>query len=192
MSETEKRRRRVPRKITPSSLENGALHYLERFATSSENLRQVLSRRVARAAKHHDLDAEQCAGWIDDLIRRYLDCGLLDDGAYARAQAASMNRRGKSLKAIRLRLRQKAVAGGDIDDALAALAGDTGEPDFAAALAYARRRRLGPYRRADKGAENRDRELAALARNGFSYFLARRIVEAEDPDELEQTLAGFL
>ncbi len=188
----EKRRRKVPRKITPTSLENAALYYLGRFATSSENLRQVLLRRIARSARHHDTDTDACAGWVDELIGRYLASGLLDDGAYARAQAASLNRRGKSVKAIRLRLRQKAVASDIIDDTLAGLAQETGEPDLCAAIAYARKRRIGPYRNPDKGEKNRDRELAALARSGFSYALSRRIVEAESTDELEQTLDGSI
>lgn len=187
-NEAEKKRRRIPRKVTPTSLENAALYYLERFATSSENLRQVLSRRVDRAAKHHDTDIEACRQLIDDLIRRYQDSGLLDDSVYARAQAASLNRRGKSLRAIRMKLIQKGVPGDIIDDTLEALAIELGEPDLAAAIAYARKRRLGPYRTNAKAGDNRDKELAALARNGFSYSMARRIVEAEDIEELENTL----
>ena len=75
------RRRKIPRKVTPTSLENIALYYLQRFATSSENLRQVLMRRVRRSAKHHETDVEACAQMIDELTKRYLKSGLLDDGA---------------------------------------------------------------------------------------------------------------
>jgi regulatory protein len=184
-----KRRRKIPRKITRSSLENAALYYLGRFATSSQNLRHVLLRRIERAAKHHDTDVQACAGLVDELIRRYLESGLLDDHAYGRAQAASLNRRGKSVRAIRMRLLQKSVPGPIIDDILNALASEVGEPDLAAAIAYARRRRIGPYRIADRPPENKDKEMAALARSGFSYSLARMIIEAEDIDELESRLS---
>jgi len=183
-----KRRQKVPRKVSATSLENAALYYLGRFATSSENLRQVLGRRIMRAAKHHETDVEACNQLVDDLIRRYLESGILNDEVYARTQAASMNRRGKSLRAIRVRLRQKSVASDIIDEALQSLAGDIGQPDLAAAIAYARKRRLGPYRRETAGPENLDKEMAALARSGFSYSLARRIVEAEDIDDLENEL----
>ena len=183
-----KRRRKIPRKITPTSLENTALYYLQRFATSSENLRRVLLRRVERSAKHHDTDTEACTQLIDDLITRYLASGLLDDAVFARAQAASMNRRGKSVRAIRSRLMQKAVNAEIIDEALDALAVDIGEPDLAAAIAYARKRRIGPYRTKGNASENRGKELAALARSGFSYSLAQLIVDANDADELEQNL----
>jgi regulatory protein len=52
------------------------------------------------------------------------------------------------------------------------------------ARAYAKRRRLGIHRRPDTRALHRDRDLGALARAGFSYDLARRVVDA-DPDEME-------
>ena len=48
-----------------------------------------------------------------------------------------------------------------------------------AARAYAKRRRLGPYRRPDLRAAHRDRDLAALARAGFAYGLARRVIDME-------------
>src|SRR3546814_7265925 len=41
------------------------------------------------------------------------------------------------------------------------------EPELAAAIAYARRRRLGPFRTPDARADRRDKDLAALARAGF-------------------------
>jgi len=184
----DKKRPKIPRKVTATSLENAALYYLGRYATSSENLRQVLLRRIARAAKHHDTDLEACALMVDELIDRYLQSGLLDDVAYARAQSASLNRRGKAVRAIRGWLRQRGVPAGIVDDAIKALSAEIGEPDLAAAIAYARRRRFGPYRKEKKPPESLNKELAAFARAGFSYALARRIVEASDIDELENPL----
>jgi regulatory protein len=183
-----KRRHKIPRRVSAASLENAALYYLGRFATSSENLRQVLERRIMRAAKHHNTDVEACTQVVGDLIRRYLESGILNDEIYAQTQAASMNRRGKSLRAIRVRLRQKTLSSDIIDDALAVLADEVSQPDLAAAIAYARKRRLGPYRRDTGKSENPDKELAALARSGFSYSLALRVVEAKNIDELENEL----
>ncbi len=188
-------RRRTPKKATLERLERAALHYLERFASSSENLRRVLMRRVARSAQFHGAgagnDAEASgAAAIDDIIQRFLRAGLLDDRAYAAARAASLHRRGASLRAIRLKLSQKGVDAETADAALdtlrqtlAAEADPGADPDLQAALNYARRRRLGPFRSKDR-TEHRDRDLAALGRQGFSYDIARRIIEAEDPESL--------
>lgn len=178
------RRRRGPKKVTPQHLENVALHYLARFATSAENLRRVLMRRVETSARHHGTDPEEGARWVDGLIRRYQGAGLLDDAAYAEARAADMLRRGVPLKGIRFRLAQKGVAGADIDKAVDVLAEDAPEPDLAAAVALARRRRLGPFAPPAARAERREKDLAALARAGFDYGTARRVIDAESVDDL--------
>ena len=72
-----------------------------------------------------------------------------------------------------------------IDRALAGLAEEAAEPELAAALAYARRRRLGPYRGPDTRMDRREKDLAALGRKGFGYDLARRVIETDDLAELE-------
>ncbi|MGP1394440.1 MAG: regulatory protein RecX [Inquilinaceae bacterium] len=184
-----KRDRRGPRRVTPDSLRNVALFYLQRYASSAENLRQVLMRRVEASARIHDTDRDEGAAAVADIVRRFTASGLLDDARYAQAQTASLARRGRSSRLIRATLTDKGVAAGLIDDALAALAEEQGDPDLAAAMALARRRRLGPYRDAAARAERRDRDLAALARGGFSFAVARRVIDAASPEALEAELA---
>jgi len=181
-----RRQGRQPRKATPDYLRNSALHYLERYATSSAHLRRLLLVKVARSAAAHGTDTEAGAAAVEALIGRLIAQGLLDDAAFARTKARSLHRRGGSARAIRGRLSQLGLGADLIEAAFAALAEDVGDAEFAAAVGYARRRRLGPYRSdpADRE-ERRERDLAALGRRGFSYELARRIVEAESPEALE-------
>jgi len=187
--------RRAPRPATPERLERAAYHYLERFATSAENLRRVLMRRVDRSAQLHGTDRREGAETVDALVGKFLRLGLLDDATYARGRAASLHRQGKGARAIRMALMQKGVGDEDAAAALDALVEEAGteETDLAAALAYARRRRLGPYRGGapDEAVrtERRDRDLAALARRGFSYDVCRTVIEAESADALEARLA---
>ena len=177
-------RSKRPRKVSPKSLEAAALHYLERFASSAENLRRVLMRRVVRSARVHDIDPDEASRWIDAIIDRFSRSGLLDDTRYAENLAHSLSRRGVAMRGIRARLQQKGVETEAIDRALAGLAEESADADLTAALALARRRRLGPHRDPARRAEFRDKDLAALARAGFSYSLARRVIEAETPDLL--------
>ena len=178
-------KRRVPRKATPRSLENAALWYLTRFGASAASLERVLARRVERSARHHGTDREEGLAIIGQLIARYRRSGLLDDRTYAIARAKTLNRRGKPVKAIAFALRAKGVMSEDIDEALLALKDQGADPDMGAAARYARRRRLGPFRAAPEREEHRQRDLAALARAGFGYDVARRVIEAESPGEVE-------
>lgn len=172
---------REPRRVTKSSLENAALHYLERFSASAEALRRVLLRRVDRAARCHGDDPEDGALLVSQLVERYVAAGLLDDRQYATAKSKSLLRRGKSTRAIRQHLIGKGIAQDHIDAAMTEISGDVGDadtpPDLAAALAYARRRRLGPYRPAELREVHRDRDLAALGRAGFSWEIAREVID---------------
>ncbi len=183
----------MKRRITAQYLDNVALHYLQRFASSSANLRQVLLRRVERAAQAAEADAgdalrETGARLVDELVARYLRSGLLDDRVYAAAKAQSLHRRGASLRAIRQALASRGVDADTVGSAMAALTEATGDADLAAAVALARRRRLGPFRLGERGGY-RDKDLASLGRAGFSYDIARRVVDAESREAAEDLVS---
>ncbi|HEX7007802.1 MAG TPA: RecX family transcriptional regulator, partial [Alphaproteobacteria bacterium] len=132
------RARRTPRRATAKNLENAALHYLERFASSAAHLKRVLMRRVERSARAHGTDRAEGAALVEALVARFERAGLVDDKVYAEGRAAALLRRGAAPRAIRAALRAKGVAGDVIDAALATLDGD-GDPEIRAAVALARR-----------------------------------------------------
>jgi regulatory protein len=175
---------RPPKRISKSSLENAALFYLERFSASSETLRRVLLRRVERSSRALGDDPAEGIALVADLIGRYQASGLLDDQRYAEGKSRSLLRRGCSPRAIRQDLARRGVAAETIETAIAGLEQDftDGESslDLNAAQAYARRRRLGPNRQAELRAAFRDRDLAAMGRAGFSWEIARQVIDGED------------
>jgi len=183
---------RRPPAITDSVLEKSALFYLERYAAASGQLRRVLLRRVKRAEMlgADATEAEAARRHIEALIARFLASGLLDDRRFAEAKAQSLQRRGTSRRRIRERLAAKGVDRGFVDDALGTI-GPEGETDeLAAAGVLARRRRLGPYRPAGTRKEFRQKDLATLARAGFSLDVARKVLAARDPEALERLMRG--
>ncbi len=180
------RRGRGPREATAKYLRNSALHYLDRYATSSAHLRRLLLAKVARSARAHGTNAEAGAAAVEALIAEFLGAGLLDDARYAEDRALILFRRGASARAIRSALLAKGVASELIGPALERLGAAAAEPELAAALAYTLRRRLGPYRSPQARAEMREKDLAALGRRGFGYELARRVIETRDVSALEE------
>jgi regulatory protein len=133
-------------------------------------------------------DREEGAALIAAIIARYREAGLLNDAAFAEARARSLFERGQPLRAIRLKLAQKGVGTAEIESALAALAEDEGDGnaralDREAALRLARRRRLGPWRDPARRKDMRERDLAALARAGFSYGIAREVIDGTGEED---------
>ncbi|MDG2482291.1 MAG: RecX family transcriptional regulator [Alphaproteobacteria bacterium] len=184
---------RKPRRITAQYLERAAIYYLERYSSSSGNLKAVLRRKVWRAARQTEreteVDEEQAAEWIDETVAKLKWAGLLDDEAYARMRVLSLRRSGESQRSIRMKLMAKSVESDLIEQALAQ---DEPENDeLTAAIAYARRRRLGPWRAEAEWEERREKDMAALARRGFSFDICRRVIEAADEAALYESQAEW-
>lgn len=180
---------RKPRRITPAYLENAGLYYLGRYASSVANFRRVLMSKVRRSARTHETNVEEAEKWIDDLIGRYQRANLLDDRRYAETRVTQLHRRGMAIRRIQAKLYEKGVPSDVIAAALQTLREGAARPDLAGAVAYARRRRLGPYRAAELRDEQFERDLATLGRAGFSYAIAREVLEADSPAALEILLA---
>lgn len=174
-------------KVTPESLERWGIRHLERYASSAANLRQLLTRRVYRIEQAQEEAFPGAPAWIDATIASLLSRGYLDDRKYAISQVERMRTRGASSKRIQHALSERGVPGEIAREAIAQASGEEGE--LRAALRYARRRRLGPFRLdSEIRASKRERDLAALGRSGFGYEIASRIVEAPDPHSLEAAL----
>lgn len=172
-------RKSEPKLPTTERLTSAAIHYLERYSSSRENLRKVLERRVYKACHHHDRDPGDFSAMIDTVIEKCLKAGLLNDRAYAETKAASLRRRGGSKRKIEAQLAAKGVDRETIRSVLE----DDVQSEFDAAVVYARRRRLGPYRTSGGGTERREKDLAAMCRAGFSYSTARRIIDVSGGDD---------
>lgn len=153
-------------------LERVALWYLERYGGSEAQLRRVLRKRVWRSVQELETDPEEGAAAVETVIAKLSQQGYVDDRRYAESRVRVLRKRGKSARAIRSALRQKGVDAAIIDALLA-----EGTDDLAAAKEVVRRRRLGPHRTDEKRELMRQKDLAKLARAGFSYDVARRALE---------------
>lgn len=154
-------RARPIKRATPAYLERVALHYLERHGGPEARVRRVLSDRVARSREaHEEPDAEEGARLVDEVVEKLRRLGYLDDARFAASRARLLRRRGKSTRAIRSALARLGLPSEIVDEAIE---GD----DLEAARTYVRRR----------GLKAGEKDLAKLARAGFSYDVARRALE---------------
>jgi regulatory protein len=88
-----------------------------------------------------------------------------------------MHRQGKSVRAMQADLLAKGVSRGITGEVLRAFEEKIGDPDLSAAIAYAKKRRLGPYRAEDREA-HRDRDATKLLRRGFEWDVVERVMRA--------------
>jgi regulatory protein len=190
-------KRKVPRRVTRDYLMNYATWYLERFAASRARLERLMRGKIRLSVAEHGTDPQEAELWMQNVLAALEKAGFINDDAYALGRARSMLRKGKALRVIAADLNARGIVSDKIDDALGKLRDEAEDasdedmrgtdPNLAAAAAYARRRRLGPFRRPDMRDEKRDKDLAALARQGFGYDTATRIIDG-DEDELADLL----
>lgn len=168
------RRRRSTTPLDPESLDRLALHYVERYATTEARLTAYLERKLReRGWEGERPDAAATAA-------RMAALGYVDDRAFAEARASSMARRGLGARRIALAFRQAGIGDDDAEAVAPAIA--AGAVD--AALAFARRRRIGPFAAAEPDRAGREKQLAAMVRGGHDFALARRIVEMAPGDDV--------
>ncbi|AKM06202.1 regulatory protein RecX [Pelagerythrobacter marensis] len=178
-SMNKRRERRPPRPLDPLRIEELALGYVARFATSTAKLEAYLVRKLRERGWEGDEPPDPAA-----IAARFADRGYIDDESYARSRAAGLLRRGYGARRIDETLRSAGI-----DDALR----DAVEPGEgarrAAALRLARKRRFGPFAPELPDRERREKQIAALVRAGHGFDIARAVVTAAGEDEAEEWAA---
>ncbi|HKX80367.1 MAG TPA: RecX family transcriptional regulator [Novosphingobium sp.] len=170
---------RAPAPLDPARLEELALAYVARFATTRAKLEAYLVRKVRE--RGWSGAGEPPAQAIAD---RFAEAGYVDDAAYARMKTGSLLRRGYGM----LRVGQALRAAGVEDEVREELAPAEAETRWAA-LALARKRRFGPFGGVALDRPMREKQLAAMLRAGHALDSAVRMVDAASVAEAEQWAA---
>lgn len=160
--------RKPPRPLDPVRLQELAVAYVGRFATTRAKLGAYLARKLRER------------GWggahppaTEALVGKLARLGYVDDAAYAVAKARSLGARGYGRRRVTMALRQ---AGVGEEDGRAAHEASSAQA-VAAALRFAQRKRLGPFAAQRPDQKGRERALAAMLRAGHDYELARHILD---------------
>jgi regulatory protein len=162
------RERRVIPPLDAPTLERLALRYVERFATSRGKLTEYLVRKIReRGWEGEPADAAA-------LAERMAELGYIDDRVFAEAKAAAMQRRGLGGRRVAGALREARIDEADTDAVAPAIA----DRAVTSALAFARRKRIGPYALAEADRVLREKQIGAMIRAGHGFALSRRIASA--------------
>nr|WP_245842687.1 RecX family transcriptional regulator [Sphingomonas laterariae] len=155
------------------ALERLAIGYVGRFATTRAKLSAYLRRKLQERG-WDGADAPPVAA----IVERFAEAHYVDDRAFADARAASFTRRGYGPRRLAERLRADGID--EEDSAAAREFAEAGEWD--AALAFARRRRIGPFSVVPVDPDRQRKALAAMLRAGHSMAIAQRILRATADD----------
>ncbi len=183
-----KKKERKLKEPTPQWLRQRALFYLDRFPATTMKMRQYLFSKAKPGMLQHGMNESDLKAAIDGEIEKLAKSGILNDTEFANSKARLLVRQGKSTSFIRNKLLQLEFTDEQVATALSALESTAEARDLKAAARYVRKRKFGPYKPENTRSERYQKEMASLARNGFSYDIARKILLMATVDELEEIL----
>lgn len=171
------RERKPPRPLDAARLNEMALAYVARFATSAGKLSDYLRRKLRERGWEGEGEAD-----IGAIVGRFVELGYVDDVGFARGKAQSLLRRGYGARRI-----DQVLGAAGIDESLRDESRG-GEADARrAALVMARKRRFGPFG-SGEGLDPsvREKQVAAMLRAGHPLAHAREVVNALSAEALEE------
>lgn len=167
---------RPARPIDATRLDELALAYVARYATSRAKLTRYLQRKLAERG----YDGEG-APPVEAIVARLAALNYVDDAGYAAARGKALTRRGFGERRLAQALTADGIGADDAEPVRTAAREDA----LPAAIAFARRRRLGPFAAGPSDPDQRRRAIAAMLRAGHSLALARRVVTATSEASLD-------
>jgi regulatory protein len=172
-----RRERKPPRPLDAARLDEMALAYVARFATSAGKLSDYLRRKLRERGWEGEAEADPQA-----IVSRFVELGYVDDAGFARGKAQSLLRRGYGARRI-----DQALGAAGIAETLREEARGSDAERRRAALVMARKRRFGPFG-GGGGLDpaQREKQVAAMLRAGHPLAYAREVVNASSPEALEE------
>ena len=180
-----RRRQRSLPPLDESKLNDLALRYVSRFATTRAKLRSYLARKLRERGWDgaRDPDPERIA-------ERFAEQGYVDDRGYALAKSRSLTDRGYGKRRVLDALRAAGV-----EEQESGPARDHAEMEsVAAALRFAKRRRIGPFASSEpRDLRDRDKALSAMIRAGHGFEIAKAIIALRPGEDfnLDQVFSGL-
>lgn len=161
--------------LDSAALNELALAYVARFATSAGKLSAYLLRKVRERGWQGEEAPDVAA-----IVSRFVALGYIDDAGFARARGGSLLRRGYGERRVAQALDAAGIAAEDRGEAIG-----TARERRQAALVLARKRRFGPFSRVVPDPAMRERQVAAMLRAGHPLATARVLVNAASIEDAE-------
>ena len=158
--------RRAPPPLDPGRLQELALRYVGKYATTRAKLRQYLTRKIRERGWDGDPGPD-----LDRLTERFAEIGYVDDSAYALAKSRALSARGYGKRRLIEQLRQAGVDEADGADAAAFADAEAVQ----SALRHAQRRRIGPFATQPADPHLKQKWIAAMVRAGHGFPLSKVI-----------------
>ena len=161
---------------TIDEIRNFAYSYLEKYSPSKQQLRIYLFKKPIKT-KQNISSKKEIFNLIDSIITTLVDNKFISDKHYSDIKSKTFLKRGYSLNKIRYSLIKKGIDERYIKASISKIKEKESDPDFFSAIKLCKKRRIGPIREEDNRSLFYKKDIAILARSGFSYELSKKILD---------------
>ena len=146
-----------------------AIDYLSKYDSSKNNLVSVLKRKILRL-KITNFEKRKLIDVIENIILKLEKNKFIDDDRYSSTKILSLSNSGRSKNFIFNYLIKKGVNKSQIQNNLNLMQQDNDNWELYSAKIFAKKKKL-----LEKN-ENYEKNLAKMARAGFSYDICKKIL----------------
>ena len=161
---------------TVDEIRNFAYSYLEKYSPSKQQLRIYLFKKLIKT-KQNISSKKEIFNLIDSIITTLVDNKFISDKHYSDIKSKTFLKRGYSLNKIRYSLIKKGIDEKYIKASISKIKEKESDPDFFSAIKLCKKRRIGPNREENNRSLFYKKDIAILARSGFSYELSKKILD---------------
>ena len=150
--------------------------YLEKYASSKQQLRTYLLKRFLRSSNFY-VGKNDLLKLIDIVISDLEKTKFISDKFYSETKTKQFLKRGYSINKIRNNLIKKGINSLYIKNILEKIKTEENDHDFFSAIKTCKRRRIGPIREENNRTLFYKKDMSILARSGFSYDISKKILD---------------
>ncbi|NNC72752.1 MAG: RecX family transcriptional regulator [Sphingomonadaceae bacterium] len=156
--------------LSAASLEELALFYVGRYATTRARLRRYLERKIRERGWESDAPPD-----IAVIAEKFAERGYIDDRGFANMRAYSLVRRGYGPRRLNGRLYADGIEDEDGEEAREIAR----KGAWDSAEIFAKKRRIGPFAAEPLDDNARQKAFAAMMRAGHDIDLVKKFINSE-------------
>ena len=157
-------------------IRNFAYVYIEKYSPSKQQLRTYLFKKLIKIQQKTS-SKKEIFDLNDSVINSLVDQKFLNDKYYSDAKSKVFYRKGYSLNKIRYSLIKKGIDQKYIQDSISKIKENESDPDFFSAIRICKKKRIGPNREENNRSLFYKKDIAILARSGFSYETSKKVLD---------------
>ena len=163
-----------------TEIESKALWYLQRYASSSNNLRQYLRRKTKDT--HLNFGSHEI---IEKIIKSFEKQNILNDRIFSESKIRSYLNKGWAFKKIKFKLLELGISKDIADESIDNFEDTNHNLELISAIKLAKKRSIGPYRKSELTDKLKNKEYGILSRAGFSYSLCKKVLNELNLEEID-------